>query len=623
MSRLFLVCAVVGMCGVQSRAADEAVTAAVAKGAAYLQKVFATPEACENDTFKTGSVALAGLALLEAGVKPDDRALVNITNYVRKTAITQTETYHFATTILFLDKLAEKTESTTDHGLIQLMGVRLYAGMNAGGGWGYTSWEPVSEVEEKRWKSALEIAAKPTEKLHPEVARLHALVVQTVQARGRTNDLGDNSNTQFGMIGLWVASRYGVPANDAFAAVERRFLANWHKEGGWGYRMDDAASSMSMTCAGLLGLAVGEASRVPEPKVEKPKAPPIKDDPFFNPKKPADVRKPVGNATRADIINKAILGLGQAMSSTNNAKLPRGRDEVLTFMQPYVGAGTTYYMLWSIERCAVAYGLDSFGDNDWYTWGCNILFKLQAPEGCWVGGTHTESINTSFAILFLMKANSFRDLTSRLAGRVKDPGTQELRGSVGAKPLFSPTEKPAVAVEPKKDPSAGPGSFPLPAPMATTEIGEVEKAVQQLLALKDADWPTKLAAVRDGKGSNFTQILVQIAALSEGERKKLSREYLAERLTRMTAKTLREMMQDIEPELRRAACLACGMKELNESIPWMIARISDPSEAVVRAAQASLKSLGGVDHGPPSGADAETKLKAATAWREWYEKRGK
>jgi len=603
-------------------AADDAAKAAALKGAEYLRKEYAKPDAIEGDTFKTGGVALVGLALLEAGIKADDPAVANISKHVRSNAIAQSETYHLTMAILFLDKLAEKTEAQTDRALIQLLGVRLYAGMNASGGWGYGSWEPLNDAEVARWKAALEKSTKPDDKLHPEVAKLQALVVQTIAARGRANDNGDNSNTQFGMIGLWIASRYGVSANDAFAAVESRFLRSWHKTGGWSY-VPDHPSSVAMTCAGLLGFAVGEASRTAVLKNEKPAAVTVRDDPFFNPQKPAEVRRPPANAAKAELIKQSILALGQVMAATNIAKgLPPERPNITDFMQPYTAGGNLYYLLWSVERCAVAYGLDSFADIDWYVWGCRFLFKLQSENGAWGGGPYPESVNTSFAILFLMKANSFRDLSNRMAGRVKDPGTAELRNTVGTKPLFDPATKPVAVVQPKKETPAGPGGFALP-PAVINEKGTDEEAVRQLLAAKDAEWPMKLAAVRDGKGAEFTRMLVQLAALSEGERKRQAREFLAERLTRMTPKTLRDMVQDIEPELRRGACLACGMKELEESIPWLIARLSDPSDSVAKAAHASLKSLSGADHGPASGANEDERLKAVAAWRAWYEKRGK
>jgi hypothetical protein len=598
-----------GAFGIEGAAKD-----AAEKGAAFLRKHYADPEACGKADFKTGEVALAGLALLEAGVKPDDPALVNIIGYVRKTVAAQHETYHLACCILFFDKLGEVSNSTADRPWIQLCGVRLYAGMNIAGGWTYASWEPVGEAEAARWTAEF-AKAKADGKLHPEVAKLYAGVAQAFQARGRANDVGDNSNTQFGIVGLWVASRHGLNAKDAFAAVERRYVTTWHREGGWGYKPGEPPSSMPMTCAGLVGLAVGEASRGVEPKPAKPAGGPPQDDPFFNPKKPAEVAKPAANAAKTEMIQKAILGLGQAMAVS---KVPPGTDhgQATNTIQPFTGTGNVYYLLWSVERCAVAYGLDTFADVDWYAWGTHYLLSLQNKEGSWTGLVYPDTVNTSFALLFLYKANSYRDLTGRIAGRVKDPGTQELRAAPGTKPLFDPKAKPTPPVEPRKEPVAGPGGFsPNPVVPPTDEVAA---AVRSLVSAKPGEWPQKLASIRDAKGSENTQILVQLAGVVEGERRKLAREALAERLTRMSPRSLQSMLESQEPELRRAAALACGMKQLEESIPWLIARLADPSESVLPAALASLKSLTGKDFGPAAGAGEEERLKAAAQWREWY-----
>src|SRR5205823_12626596 len=69
---------------------------------------------------------------------------------------------------------------------------------------------------------------------------------------------GDNSNTQFAILALWVARRHGVPADDALRRAEYRFRRS-HVNGTWGYLRQgiDPAGRRAMTCAGLLGLATG------------------------------------------------------------------------------------------------------------------------------------------------------------------------------------------------------------------------------------------------------------------------------------------------------------------------------------------------------------------------------
>src|SRR5262249_51592107 len=83
------------------------------------------------------------------------------------------------------------------------------------------------------------------------------------------NSVGDNSNTQFSMMALWVGRRYGMPVERHLVLTEQRFRTFQFEVGGWSYEVDafknapmdaDHAPSLAMTCAGLLGMALGHAS---------------------------------------------------------------------------------------------------------------------------------------------------------------------------------------------------------------------------------------------------------------------------------------------------------------------------------------------------------------------------
>ena len=88
--------------------------------------------------------------------------------------------------------------------------------------------------------------------------------------------------------------------------------------------------------------------------------------------------------------------------------------------------------------------------------------------------------------------------------------------------------------------------------------------------------------------------------------------------------SLRGMLKADEAELRRAAALACAMKDDKSHVPDLIDRLTDAEEMVVRAARAGLKSLsGGQDFGPDIGS---TKLDVAIAveeWKAWWAKQKK
>jgi hypothetical protein len=74
-------------------------------------------------------------------------------------------------------------------------------------------------------------------------------------------------------------------------------------------------------------------------------------------------------------------------------------------------------MLWTLERVAVLYNLDEVDGKDWYHWGAEVLLDTQRADGSWhVGGYpgNLPTVDTSFALLFLKRANLVRDLSKRL-----------------------------------------------------------------------------------------------------------------------------------------------------------------------------------------------------------------
>lgn len=646
-------------------AADaEKVQAAVAKAAEYFKKRAngqAGPGAGAVVMHGIGETALVGLAMLEANIPPSDGAMKKVIDQVRAAALEQTQTYAVALTVLFLDRLGDPS----DVPVIQMLGLRLYAGMNPNGGWGYSTWEQPPDANELvRLKKALqenqlETAPKPGGgsggpgqaggKLHPEVAKYANAVGQAIRARGRASVGDDNSNTQFGMIALWVACRNGLPGRDAFAVVEKRFLATQNpRDAGWAYTPDlggaVGGSTPAMTCAGLLGLALGAGARdarlTGERKEPAKPAPKKDDDPFSNPNdpnrpKPAgkekDDTKPPANLPKS--VQAALASMGQFLQAAKAGRggpggpgMPGGQPG--NPLGAFIGLGNSYYLLWSLERMAVAYSLDTIGGVDWHDFGANLLIPAQQQDGSWPNDSYGSDVNTAFAVLFLTKSNLVRDLSGRIKG-TKDPGKSELRGSSGPALLAPPPkdppkqggskpETPSPSPSPSPKPAQG-GGFTLPPVVMPTEAAEAEKAAKVILEAKDEEWKAKLDEARDTKGGKWSRALALVCSKTDGEKRKQAREALADRLTRMTAGTLKNMLNDEDGELRRAACLAVAMKEEKALIPDVIDRIADASDPVGRAARAALKSLSGVDFGPAAGADDDAKLAATTAWRAWYE----
>lgn len=608
----FAVGIVAGLAGMAPAKPDRAtVDAAVAKAAAYLRASHKPGDGAAAVVAGTGPSSLVGLALLEAGTRTDDPSVQAITKLVRGKAAAETGTYSVSLAVLYLDRLGD----SRDVGLIQLLGTRLYAGMLIDGGFGYTCPdlpglgagvlagtvpppEPPKPAPPKRKPEKdgfLPVPDKPAPKkpaepganrLHPSVAPVNAAVRRLIAANGRLPAGRDNSNTQFGLIGLWVAARHGVPMDDAFALLEAGFLLTQNRtDGGWPYS-PGGVSTPAMTCAGLLGLAVG-ASRRSELVAGAAPVVPAGDNPFDDPPKKPDAPKQEGGQRGAAV----AAGLTHVGNVLRAAAPPDG-------LAPYVGLGDVYYTLWSVERVAMAYGLDTIGDVDWYTWGCGFLLPKQQPSGAWsVGNTSVnDDVSTAFAVLFLLRSNFVADLTSRVKGKVKDPGRAVLKGGQG----FRPPDQP----------DAGENRPAAPAPPA-----DPDKLAADLV--DTAEFPTLLRTLRDAKGGEYTQALVRAIPKLPPEKQTQARDALAERLTRMTAKTLKGQLADADSELRLGAARACGPKGDKAVVGALIDRVTDLSEPVGQAARVSLKTLTAQDFGPEPGASAAAKAQSLAAWKRW------
>ena len=118
----------------------------------------------------------------------------------------------------------------------------------------------------------------------------------------------------------------------------------------------------------------------------------------------------------------------------------------------------------------------------------------------------------------------------------------------------------------------------------------------------------------------YTQALAAAIPRLSGSGKVKARDALAERIARMTASTVADKLQDEDLEIRRAAALACAMKEQKTFIPKLLPLLEDPEASVVRAAHAALRTLTGRDFGPADAASRAERDKAVTAWKFWWTK---
>jgi hypothetical protein len=603
--------AVLAMEGQPAQAVDqEAVDKAINRGVTFLKNPDAQNLAgagvLSNKEKLVGVSALVGLTLLECGVAPDDKAVQHAIDEVRPGSVSLHETYSLALAIFFLDRLGDPADAP----LIESMTVRLLAGQTRAGGWTYTCPD-LAEAEVRRLTSHLKQQselvgrreappeadpdAKPgkrTVKDLPKEIQDQLARINAIRASGPMFvDAGDNSNTQFATVALWVARRHGLPVDKALAQIDLRYRNSQNADGGWAYTPTPLGmnlpgigdSSAAMTCAGLLGLIAAHGA--------------VADNALAN-------GKPVPELSADKVFKKGLATLGAAIG---NPIGKRGVGDAPPTVQT-VG-GKSYYFFWSLERVAVILGLDTLDGKDWYTWGAEILLGNQMDNGSWAG-EYPATVDTCFALLFLKRANLAADLTGHIKGKLQDEVTLK-SGGVGGDVLKAqglksgleskdkPHDEPTVSTKPK-----GPGESRL-----ASEETEGGRMARELVRASPERRDELLDKYRDGKGVTYTEALAGAIPQMAGEDKRKAREALAGRLTRMKAETLGRYFQDDAAEIRRAAALAAAMKESKSLIPDLIPLLSDAEPDVARAAHAALKDLSGENLGP-----------SAEEWKAWWKK---
>ncbi len=617
------------------------IQAAIDRGVAYLKGI-QTEKGWEYAENSVGVTALAGLTLLECGVPADDAAVKKAVEVVRKNAPTLGHSYSLSISIWFLDRLGEDA----DVPLIESMTVRLLAGQR-GGGWHYHC-PPVSQDEVQRLTKLLEqrnvlkgsdklpkqikgqepknqgkrriISPEIQEQLNKLARPAPAPAPVVVPAPGGNTDpilaagesMGDNSNTQFATLALWVARRHGMPVDGALAKVEARFrntqFQNGPQIGGWDY-IPVAGRNIppnwsfppSMTCSGLIGLAVGHGVALEATKEGK-------GGKHIDPEKDRNIKA-------------AFTNLGWWLEQLRNVQAIGGR------------ADQRFYFFWSLERVAEVYGLKTIDKKDWYAWGSRVLINSQdRTDGGWHGEYEQGGADTCFALLFLARANVAKDLSVSLRGRIQDPGMHVIKAG-GIDPSALQNKGGRVASNSEKKSGNTDSDIPkldepkgkIPSSPAAVETEDEEtltarKMSADLIKAPAAQQGELLEKYKQRKGAVHTLALAGAIPKLSAEAKAKARDALAERLTRMTPATLRTELKNDDPEIRRAASLACAMKDDQGHIPDLIPLLDDAEPLVGRAAHVALKSLSNQDFGPDKDASPAARAKAIADWKAWWQK---
>ena len=133
-------------------------------------------------------------------------------------------------------------------------------------------------------------------------------------------------------------------------------------------------------------------------------------------------------------------------------------------------------------------------------------------------------------------------------------------------------------------------------PRAELDV-EAARLSAKLTKVKGAKQTQLLTQYKDQEGVVYTQALAGAIPNLKGKTQQQARQLLAERLSRMTADTLRGRFKDDDSEIRRAAAAACALKTKDDLVPDLLELLEDAEPPVVEAAQDALQRLTGREVG--------------------------
>lgn len=331
----------------------EKVRSAIQKGQRFLREQQALKDGSWEDgspisrVFPGGRTALALLALLETGVPVKDPAVQKGLAYLR--TVRPARTYVVALQTMVLSRVMGKGDrELVKRNVAWLLKSRLKDG------WTYNySEERATAVK------------------------------------------GDNSNTQYALLGLHAALEAGVPVDRKALDELQKFYVKTQIKGGdnagaWVYRPNDKLDPkynwpcMTMTTAGLCGLIItGMDLHTSQEKLDDA----------------TGVAENCGQYRDNKHVRAALSWIG-------NHFRPLTKED-------YAGFAPPFYCLYGIERAGRLSGERHFGGQDWYRVGARFLVNTQDKErGSWQG-TGEEAKNdkwpivaTSFALMFLGKGQA-------------------------------------------------------------------------------------------------------------------------------------------------------------------------------------------------------------------------
>ncbi len=186
----------------------------------------------------------------------------------------------------------------------------------------------------------------------------------------------DNSNSQYGLLGVWAAALVGFsPTENYWIRCEKHWRKWQNTDGGWSYQ-GHGGSTRSMTAAGLASLYVVDQYR----------------------------------------------HTGVHLNPHNDKNIQAG----LRWLGSHIRTQDNLYYLYGLERVGLASGLRHIGKSNWYLSGAKTIMKIQdRTSGAWKGsvlGAPSAVVPTSYALLFLT-----RGLNPIIFNKLQYPGPWNAR----------------------------------------------------------------------------------------------------------------------------------------------------------------------------------------------------
>ena len=313
---------------------SQMVAAAVQKGLAYIrQRQAAGGGWPDHGGYRGGITALSLLAMLNAGVPPEDADVAR--------------------------GLKAMAAVDNQHTYVVSLKAQVFAAA-------YASAKAEDPNLDMYYKQVYEAAEWLTK----------AQVNTGMWTYGKGGGGGDNSNTQFALLGIHEAANLRArPPHKPIAIPQKlwdqsrkHFENTQSPDGGWGYA-GKAQGYGSMTAAGVASLYIcGLRLNVGGRKQ------------FINGAYPD-----CGKYTQNVVLAKGLEWLGKNFSVREN---------------PRKGGSWLHYYLYGLERVGMISGKRTIGEQDWYRQGAEHLVTTQRGDGSWIG-----PLETTFSVLFLAKGN--------------------------------------------------------------------------------------------------------------------------------------------------------------------------------------------------------------------------